>query len=400
MASLESVVQQLRLAQARSSAVRYSEHAVLLFLAWIVAVFAWSRLTPLEETRDLAALGLPVAVGLLAIAWVLARPRPMGLMRGADAALDLKERLSTAWERRFSAGPMDESLRRDALTHAGRTRLAAAFPIRWRSDEAAALVVLAAAAAALALLPNSMDLVLSQRHADRAAQTHAAATITAAQRKLAAAPSPAPVDPQVQKILQDAQARIASAPNPRSAIQNITPAEQQLLQLADPQTPARASSAQNLANNLSGTAAGRNVAQSIDASPSQGAQSLRSLATQLQSLSPEQRAQLAAALAAASNQAQDPAMAAAMQQASGALAQGDLSAASQDLSTLAGQLDSLQQQMSNDQEIAAAINSLEAARQQLATQADRDAAQSSASASPAAGASPGTQGATNGSGNG
>jgi hypothetical protein len=400
MSSLEAVVRELRMAQVRSSAVRYTEHAVVLFAAWIVAVLIWSRLTPVEQTVRLAAWGLPVAVGLFAIAWIVAMPRPIGLMRAADSALDLKERLSTAWERRLALGPMDEPLRRDALAQAGRTRLAAAFPIRLRGDEALAIVVLAAAAAALALVPNSMDQVLAQRHADRAAQAHASATINAAQKKLAAASSPAPVDPQVQKILQDAQARIASAPDPRSAIQNITPAEQHLLQLADPQTPARASSAQNLANNLSNTAAGRSVAQSIDASPSQGAQSLRSLASQLQSLSPAQRAELAAALAAASKQAQDPAMAAAMQQASGALARGDLAAASQDLNALAGQLDSLQQQMSNDQEIAAAINSLEAARQQLATQADRDASQTSATASPASGTPSGSPGTTSGSANG
>jgi hypothetical protein len=327
----------------------------------------------------------------------------MGLMRAADSALDLKERLATAWERRLADGPMDESLRDDALAQAGRARLAAAFPIRLRRDEALAIVVLAAAAAALVVLPNSMDQVLAQRRADRAAQNHAAATISATQKKLATASSPAPVDPQVQWILQDAQARIASAPNPKSAIQNITPAEQQLLQLADPQTPARASSAQNLANNLSNTAAGRSVAQAIDAGPRQGAQSLRSLASQLQSLAPEQRGELAAALAAASKQSQDPAMAAAMQRASVALAQGDLTAASQDLNDLAGQLDSLQQQMSNDQEIAAAINSLEAARQQLAAQADRDASQTSATASPASGTpsgSPAPTSGSNGNGNG
>src|SRR5207245_1242561 len=178
------------------------------------------------------------------------------------------------------------------------------------------------AAIGLVLLPNPMDQVLAQRRADHSAQAHAVATIAAAQKKLAAAPSPAPVDPQVQKILQDTQAKVAAAPDPRAALQNITPAEH------------------------------------------------------------------AKALAQAAQQSQDPAMAASLQQASSAIAGGDAAAAAAALNNVASQLDSLQQQENNDQEIAAAINGLEAARQQLAAQADRDAGQASASGS--TGASPGS----------
>ena len=249
----------------------------------------------------------------------------------------------------------------------------------------------------LIALPNPMDQVLAQRKADQAAQAKAAATIESAKKKLAAASSPAPVDPQVQKILQDAQAKISAAPDPRSALQNITPAEQQLLQLSDPQTPTRASSAQNLANNLGGTQAGHAAGQALNATPGQGAKELRNLASQLPGLSAKDRAELAKALAAAAQQSGDPRMAASLQQASAALAKGDDAAAAIALNDVAGQLDALQAQQSNDQEIAAAINGLEAARQQLAAQADRDAGRSSAtgSASPSAGAS----GAGNGNGN-
>ena len=207
----------------------------------------------------------------------------------------------------------------------------------------------------------------------------------------------------MQKILQDARAKIAAAPDPRAALQTITPAEQKLLQLSDPQTPARASSAQNLANALAATNSGRATSQALNASPSQGARSLRDLASQLQSLSPQDRAQLASALAAAAQQAKDPQEAASLRQASTALAGGDLSAATLALNDVAGQLDSLQQQLNNDQEIAAALNGLEAARQQLASQADRDARQTNpgaASGSPRAGASGGDGGTGTGTGNG
>jgi hypothetical protein len=401
MSSLEAVVRELRWSAARSSAVRYLLHAVLAGAGWIFVVVAAARLAPIEQVWRIAAYGVPVAFAATALAWVVARPRPMRLMRTADIRLGLKERLSTAWERRLAGGPLDASLRRDALEHAAQVKLSAAYPFGMRRGEALLTFALAVAAIALVLLPNPMDQVLAQRRADHSAQAHAAATIAAAKKKLASAASPAPVDPQVQKILQDAQAKIAAAPDPRAALQNITPAEQQLLQLSDPQTPARVSSAQNLANSLASTAAGRAASQAINASPAQGAQAVRSLASQAQSLSPQQKAELAKALAQAAQQSQDPAMAASLQQASSALASGDASAAAIALNQVASQLDSLQQQVSNDQEIAAAINGLEAARQQLAAQADRDAGQATPGSTGSTGSS-GAQasGAGNGNGNG
>jgi hypothetical protein len=287
----------------------------------------------------------------------------------------------------------------DALRHASRVRLAAAFPIALRRREALLVFALILASIALAVLPNSMDKVISQRRADQASQARAAATVEAVQKKLAAAPSPAPVDPQVQKILQDARAKIAAAQDPRSALQNITPAEQQLARLSDPRTPAQASTAQNLANSLGATSAGHNAGQAINLSPAKGAQSLRDLGSQLQSLSPQQRDELAKALANAAQHAQDPAMASSMQRASQSLAAGDLGAASTAISDLAGQLDSLQQQMSNDQEIAAAINGLEAARGELAAQADRDSQSSQSGLATASGSGSGNAQAS-GSGSG
>ncbi|HSS62729.1 MAG TPA: hypothetical protein VLK30_14845 [Candidatus Limnocylindrales bacterium] len=403
MSSLEAVVRELRRSSSRSRAVGFLLHAVLASAGWVLLIVLAARLIPFEQRSTVAAAGVPVVFAALAVAWFVARPRPMMLMRTADVRLGLKERLSTAWERRLAAGPMDAALRRDALEQAARAKLAMAYPIGLKRGEMLVTGAIAITAIALVLLPNPMDQVLSQRRADRATQSSAAATVEAAKRKLAASASPAPVDPQVQKILQDAQAKIAAAPDPRTALQNITPAEQQLLQLADPQTPARTSSAQNLANQLSATSAGATAGRALNTSPAQGAQSLRNLASQLQGLSPQEQAELAKALAAAAQQSKDPAMASSLQQASSALASGNTSAAALALNNVAGQLDSLQQQQSNDQEIAAAINALEAARQQLAAQADRDAAQAAgtgSSASPGARSSPGSPGQGNGSGNG
>jgi len=402
--SLESVVRALRGSDARSSALPYLLHAALGVAIWFATVQVAARVVPVERRIQLAAIGVPVVLAAVAIAWIATRPRPHVLMQLADVHLGLKERLSTAWERRAADGAMDGLLRQDALQHALRDRLVRAFPIRISRREAGAVVILAAAALALAVLPNPMDRLLAQAQADRASQAKAASTIHDVQKKIAADTKTAPVDPKVQKILSDTAKQIQDAKDPRQALEAISPAEQQLRQLSDPQTPARTSTTQNVAGALSTTNAGKTASVALSSSPSQGAEAVRNLAAQLPSLSPEERAQLAKALASAAKSAKDPAMAAALQRASDALSSGDLGTASAALNDLAGQLDSLQNQQNNDQQIASAINGLEAARQALAEQADRDAAGSPATAgagaSPVAGASPAGDGNGNANGNG
>jgi len=404
--SLESVVRALRGSDARSSALSYLVHAALGVAIWFGTLQVAARVVPVERRIQLAALGVPVVLAAVAIAWIARRPRPDVLIQVADVRLGLKERLSTAWERRAANGVMDDLLRQDALQHALRDRLVRAFPIRISRREAVGVVIVAAAALALAVLPNPMDRLLAQAQADRASQAKAASTIHDVQKKIAAATKTAPVDSKVQKILSDTAKQIQDAKDPLQALEAISPAEQQLRQLSDPQTPARTSTTQNLAGALSTTNAGKAASVALSSSPSQGAQAVRNLAAQLPSLSPEERVQLAKALAGAAQSAKDPAMAASLQRASDALSSGDLAAASAALNDLAGQLDSLQDQQNNDQQIASAINGLEAARQALAEQADRDAAGSNpatagSGASPAAGASPaGGNGNGNANGNG
>jgi hypothetical protein len=412
MSSLDAAVRELRRAAARARAARYAVHGLVGAVAWVVLVLRIARLTPFERRATVAAVGIPVALAVAAVAWLLRRPSAAILMRLADIRLGLKERLSTAWERRSEAGALDDVQRRDALQHASRTRLAAAFPVRVNRGEATLVAVLAIFALAFALLPNPMDQVLAQRQADRASQARAVKAVQDAKRKIADSAKPTPVDPQVQKILQDAQAKIRQADSPRKALESITPAEQQLQRLTDPGTPALSSSAQNLANALSGTAAGRSAAQAISTSPAKGAQSVRDLAAQLQNMSPKDREELAKALAKAAQQAQNSKMRDSLNKASSSLQNGDPSGAAQALGDVASQLDALQQQQNTDQAVASAINGLEAARQELAAQADRDAkgqggqpnagasGSPGAGSSPGSGASPGASGSGNGSGSG
>ncbi len=373
MNSLEAIIRDLRKAAARARAARYAVHAVVASLVWVALVLVIARLTPFERRALVAAVGIPVALAIALIAWLLRRPSTSILMRLADFRLGLKERLSTAWERRNESGPMDAVQRRDALGQAAGARLANAFPVRVNRGEASLVAVLAIFSLALALLPNPMDQVLAQRQADRLSQARAAKAIETSKKNVAESTKPTPVDPQVQKILQDAAEKIRQADSPRKALESITPAEQQLQKLTDPGTPALTSSAQNLANALSATSSGRNAGQAISSSPAKGAQAVRDLASQLPSLSPKDREELAKALAKAAQQAQDSQMRDSLNKASTSLKNGDTSSAAQSLNDLASQLDSLQQQQNTDQQVASAINGLEAARQELASQADRDA---------------------------
>ena len=212
----------------------------------------------------------------------------------------------------------------------------------------------------------------------------------------------AAVDPQVQQVLRDTQARIRGAQDPRRALEAITPAEQKLARLSDPATGAQAADAQSLADALSATAAGRAAGQALSSSPAKGGPALRDLASRLQNLSPADRAELARALARAAQQTRDPASRQSLQQASSSLAAGDTAGAASALGGEASRLDSLDRAVANDNEIASAINGLESARNELARQADRDAAGQGgqAAAGGAPGASPSASGSSSGPGNG
>ena len=227
MNSLDAIIRELGGAAARARAARYAVHALVAALAWIGLVLVIARLTPFEGRVLVAAVGIPIVLAVALLAWLVRRPNASILMRLADFRLGLKERLSTAWERRRESGPMDAMQLKDALARAADARLATAFPVRVNRGEASVVAVLAIFALALALLPNPMDQVLAQRQADRVSQARAARAVQAAQKKIADSPKPTPVDPQVQKILQDAAAKIREADSPRKALESITPAEQQ-----------------------------------------------------------------------------------------------------------------------------------------------------------------------------
>ena len=193
MTSLEAIIRELGRAAARARGARYAVHALVAALAWIALVLVIARLTPFEGRALVAAVGIPIVLVIALLAWLIRRPTATVLMRLADFRLGLKERLSTAWERRSESGPMDAVQLRDALRQASETRLAMAFPVRVNRGEASVVAVLAIFSLALALLPNPMDQVLAQRQADRLSQARAAARPSSrmiASRELTSLPAP------------------------------------------------------------------------------------------------------------------------------------------------------------------------------------------------------------------
>src|SRR5438093_530500 len=143
MSSLEAILRELRKAARRALGARYAAHALVAAVAWVAAVLIVARLVPFERRAEVAALGITVALALAAAAWLIRRPNAALLMAIADIRLGLKERLSTAWERRGESGPLDDAQRRDALQHAAGASLPAAFPVRVNRGEASVVAILA-----------------------------------------------------------------------------------------------------------------------------------------------------------------------------------------------------------------------------------------------------------------
>src|SRR5438552_13663153 len=143
MSSLEAIVRELRKAARRALGARYAAHALVGAVAWVAAVMILVRLVPFERRAELAVVGIPVALAIAAAAWLIRRPSAALLMAMADIRLGLKERLSTAWERRAESGPLDDAQRHDAVQHAARASLPAAFPVRVNRGEATLVAILA-----------------------------------------------------------------------------------------------------------------------------------------------------------------------------------------------------------------------------------------------------------------
>src|SRR5258708_20435961 len=104
MSSLDAIIRELRRAAARARAARYAVHGLVAAAAWVALVLLIARLTPVERRATVAVVGIPVALAIAAIAWLLRRPSAAILMRLARLPLRFQERRPTAWGGRAAAG--------------------------------------------------------------------------------------------------------------------------------------------------------------------------------------------------------------------------------------------------------------------------------------------------------
>src|SRR5258708_38761835 len=98
MSSLDAIIQELRRSAARARAARYAVHGLVAAAAWVALVLLIARLTPVERRATVAVVGIPVALAIAAIAWLLRRPSAAILMRLADPRRRLRERPPAARE--------------------------------------------------------------------------------------------------------------------------------------------------------------------------------------------------------------------------------------------------------------------------------------------------------------
>jgi hypothetical protein len=302
--------------------------AVGLVLAGLILMV--SRLTP-WATVSYWASGTTLVCFVLALGAALwYRPSLHDTAHAIDVRLDLYDRLSTAWELRQTASPLSNLQRRDALQQLGKHTPASAISLRLRRSTLLFFLFLIVALALLILLPNPMTALVQQQAAFQARVAKQVAAIDRTRRDLVQqVTTPTAQRAQVDAILRDLEAKLQQAKNNTQAQQAIAQAQAKLDQLRNPSASsrlqARVAASASLQNSNSANL--RMIGQALGTGDSKGlAKALQSLASQVNTLSPAQRSQLAQQIEKAANQAsQNPALSSALHQLAKSLADGSQS---------------------------------------------------------------------------
>ena len=256
------------------------------------------------------------------------RPALAESSRRVDALLGLRDRLGTAWEYRGDSSSLPALQRRDALE-----KLAAFTPIRsisLRPGRARLLTmgVVVLAFVLLLALPNPVSTAFQQQQAFQNSLSRQIAQLNHIQQLIDSQTSTSQqVRNQLDKILQQAMSQLQQAKDANQAQQILAQAQQQLNQLRDPQAGVKANANANAASTLQNSpnanvkAAGQALAKGDNKSLSNA---LQKLASQVGSMSADQRAQLAQQLTQAANAASgNPQLASALQQLAKSIANGN-----------------------------------------------------------------------------
>lgn len=314
----------------------------------------WLRETAVWLTRGLAAgllgaalalaaarvvtvpLWLPgalVAAGLLA-SLAIAATRPRSLRRTAllaDRRLDLRERLTTAWElhQRGLDSPLISAQLADATTRLRAVKPFRAFPLRLPRQESGAVAALLVVVVALWILPNPHRLDLQRQQAERALIAQQAQAVGQLVQQIQTSAGSQPNAEQaatVQALTQLQNQLKDNKVSTADALADLTAAEDRLrAQDSAAATAAKTGldqAAAALAAGQGGDAATKGLGQAIGQGQyAQAASQLQQLATNAAQLTPEQRDALQTTLHAAGAAAAkaDPALGQALQQAANSL---------------------------------------------------------------------------------
>jgi len=308
------------------------------------------------------------------------RPSLSHTTRLVDSRLALHDRLSTAWEMRDETAPLFGMQRRDALKQLGKYTPGTAISLRPHRASLIAFAVVVAALVLLVFLPNPMTAVLQQQAAFQARIAKQISAIAHVRTQLVQqTTTSAQQRAQIDQILRDLQTKLQNAKNETQAQQALAEAQAKLNQLRDPQASNRAQARTAASSSLqsSPNASLNAISQALATNNSkQLANALQSLASQVNKMTPAQRAQLAQQLEQAANQAhQDPKLSASLHQLAKSIADGsssEVSDASNAVQTAASQ-DATDQSQSNS--IDQASQSLQQAANALASATDGTTAQ-------------------------
>jgi hypothetical protein len=391
-----ALLKELRVVQRRlrrQDMARLAPLALAAALALGAALALAARFTPLLPTASVppvtGALALLAVAGVVVFARLRPRP-PLRVARFADAALDLDEKVATAIERHNRPRPDDSALGAAQLEDAA-ISLARALP---RLPARAPLapgraILLAPLAAALLLLPalfapNPLQGYWDTRQAQQQQQQAEADKIEQLRKDIAAQPGAGDAARQalladLDQLHHDLQ---SGALDRDAAMARLSDAEAKLQREVDSQAPAQRAALDALGARLSRQdGALRQAGEALAQQDSKAAaDALRRAGADAAALSPQQRQAEADALqaAAADSAATDPALAQKLNDAAGALQNGDPAAMRQALDNLAAQTQAAGAAQAAQRDLNQALSQIQDSKNNIAA----------GSATPAAGATP------------
>ena len=256
------------------------------------------------------------------------RPRLAASARRVDALLGLRDRLGTAWEYREDVSSLPALQRRDALEKLAAFAPARAVSLRPGRARLLTIGVVALAFILLLALPNPVNTAFQQQQAFQNSLSRQIAQLNHIRQLIdSQASTSQQVRDQLDKILQQAMSQLQQAKDATQAQQILAQAQQQLNQLRDPQAGVKANANASAASTLQSSpnatvkAAGKALATGDNKGLSNA---LQKLASQVGSMSADQRAQLAQQIAQAANAASgSPQLASALQQLAKSVADGN-----------------------------------------------------------------------------